>query len=54
VTISNPDGLSSSETGVNTGAKQKKSTDLNELSVGKPLVVSISRRGKELRLHHLV
>jgi hypothetical protein len=54
VTISNPDSLSSSETEVNTGARSRKSTYLNELNVRKPLVESISQGSKELRLHNLV
>jgi hypothetical protein len=52
VTISNPDSLSSSETGVDPGTRSwKKSTYLNELDVRKPLVVSISqtRRAETLQ-----
>jgi hypothetical protein len=45
---SNPDYLSSSETGVNSGTRSWKSTYLNELDVRKPLVVSISQRSEEL------
>ncbi len=44
VTISNPDSLSSSETGFNSGIRSWKSNYLNELDVRKPLVVSISQR----------
>jgi hypothetical protein len=50
VTISNPDLLSSSETGVNPGLRSWKNTNLNELNVRKPLVVSASKRSEELRL----
>jgi hypothetical protein len=51
VTISSPDWLSNSETGVNPG---RRSTNLNELDVRKPLVVSLSQRSEELRLYNLV
>jgi hypothetical protein len=44
VTISNPDSLSSSETGINPGIKTAKSTDLNLLDAIKPLVVSTSQK----------
>jgi hypothetical protein len=55
LTISNPDSLSSSETGVNPGIRSyEKSTYLNELDVRKQLVVSISQRREELRLYNLV
>jgi hypothetical protein len=53
VTISNPDLLSSNETGVNPGIRSWKK-HLNELDVRKPLVVSISQRSEELRLYNLV
>ncbi len=52
MTISNPDSLSSSETGVNSGIRSSKSTYLNELDVRKPLVESISQRSEELRLNN--
>jgi hypothetical protein len=32
----------------------EKSTNLNELEIRKPLVVSISQRSEELRLYNLV
>ncbi len=51
MTISNPDSLSCSGTGVNPGIRSRKSTYLNELDVRKPLVVSNSRRSEELRLY---
>jgi hypothetical protein len=51
VTISNPDTLLSSETGVNSGIKAEKSTYLNELDDRKPLVVSVLQRNKEERLY---
>jgi hypothetical protein len=54
VTISNPDSLSSSETGVNPGIRSWKNTYLNELDVRKPLVQSISQKSEELRLYNLV
>jgi hypothetical protein len=54
MTISNPDSLSSSETGVNPGIKAVKSAYLHELDVRKPLVVTISQRSEELRLYNLV
>ncbi len=54
MTILNPDSLSRSETWVNPGIRSWKSTYLNELAVRKPLVVSISQRSEELRLHNLV
>jgi hypothetical protein len=54
VTISNPDSLSNSETGVNPRIISGKCTHLNELDVRKPLVVSISKRSEELRLYKLV
>ncbi len=54
VTISNPDSLFSSETGVNSGRRRSKSTHLNELDVRKPLVVSMSQRREELRRYNLV
>ncbi len=54
VTISHPDSLSSSETGVNPGIRSWKYTCLNELDARKPLVVSISQTSKALRLHNLV
>jgi hypothetical protein len=50
VTISNPDRLSSSETGVNLESKAEKSTNLNELDVRKPVVVSIPHRKNEMRV----
>jgi hypothetical protein len=54
VTISIPDSLSSSETGVNPEIRSWKSTHLNELDVRKPLVLSFSQRSQELRLYNLV
>jgi hypothetical protein len=42
MTISNPDLLFNSETGVNPGMRSQKSTYLKELNVRKPLVESIS------------
>ncbi len=54
LTISNPDLLSSIETGVNPGIRSWKSTYLNEIDVRKPLVVSISQKSEELRLYCLV
>jgi hypothetical protein len=54
VTISNPDLLSSRETGVNPGIRSWKSTYLIELDVWKPLVVSISQETEERRLYNLV
>jgi hypothetical protein len=54
VTISNPDSLSGSATGVNPGKRSWRSTYLNELDVRKPMMVSISQRSEELRLHYLV
>jgi hypothetical protein len=54
VTISNPDSLSSSKTGVNPEREAEISTDLIELNVRKPLVVFISQRSNELRLYNLV
>jgi hypothetical protein len=55
VTISNPDSLSSSETGVNPGIKsEKKSPYLIGLDVRQPLVVSNSQRSEGLRLYNLV
>jgi hypothetical protein len=54
VTVSNPELLSSSETGVNPGVRSRKDTRLNELDVRKPLEVSISQRSEALRLYNLV
>jgi hypothetical protein len=51
VTISNPDSISSSETG---DKEAVKNTYLIELDVRKPLVASISHRSEELRLYNLV
>ncbi len=48
------DLLSSSETWVNLGIRSWKSTYLNELDAKKPLVVYISQRSEEQRLHNLV
>jgi hypothetical protein len=55
-TFSNPDALSSSETGVNPGIKglKEKNTHPYKLDVRKPLVVPISQRIEELRLYNLV
>jgi hypothetical protein len=50
----NPDLLSNRETGVNPEIRTEKSTDLNELDVRKLLMISISQRSEELRLHNLV
>ncbi len=52
-TTSNTGLLSSSETRVNPGIRSWKSTYQNELDDRKPLVVSISQRSEELRLHNL-
>jgi hypothetical protein len=54
VTISNPDLVSSSDTGVKSGIRNWKSTYLIELDVRKPLVVSIFQKSEELRLYNLV
>jgi hypothetical protein len=54
MTISNPNLLSSSGAGVNSGIRSWKSTYQNELNVRKPLVVSISQSSEELRLYNLV
>jgi hypothetical protein len=48
VTIANTDSLSSRETGVNSGVRNRKSTYLNELNIRKPLVVCISQRSEKL------
>jgi hypothetical protein len=52
MTISAPKSLSRSEKGVIPGIKN--STYLNVLDVRKPLVVSVSQRSEELRLHNVV
>jgi hypothetical protein len=48
VTISNPDSLLSSDTWVNPGIRSRKSKELIELNLRKPLVVVISRSSEEL------
>ncbi len=52
--MSNHHLLSISETGIIPGIRIWKSTYLNELDVGKPLVGSISQRSGELRLYIMV
>jgi hypothetical protein len=54
VTISNPDLLCSSETGVNPGIRSDKGTYLNEHDVRKALVVTVSQRSEELRIYSVV
>jgi hypothetical protein len=55
VTISNLVLLFNSETGLDPGVTNRnRSTHLVELDVRKPLVVTIPRRRKELRLVNLV
>jgi hypothetical protein len=47
-------GLSSSEIGVDPGVRSGRMHLNNEHDVRKPMVISISRRGEELRLYNLV
>jgi hypothetical protein len=54
VTISNPDSLSSSETGFNPGRRREKNVYLNGLDSRKPLVAYISQRSAQLRFYNLV
>jgi hypothetical protein len=54
VAISNYDLLYSRETGIYSGSRSWKSTNLMELDARKPLVLSISQRSEELRLYNLV
>ncbi len=50
MTISDPDSLLSSETGLILEEEAENSAHLNELDIRKPLVVYISRRSEEQRL----
>ncbi len=54
LTISNVDSFPAVKQGLILEYKAEMSTYQNELNVRKPLVVSISQRSEELRLHNLV
>jgi hypothetical protein len=54
VESSNPDSVSGRETELESDIRSCKNTELNELDVREPSVVSISQGSEELRLYNLI